>query len=267
MTGSRRAPPVLMEAAAGVVTLTLSRPHKRNALSSAMVEELSRLLTLVGDDPCVRVVALRGAGPDFCAGADLAEIAASQDQGPDVGLADARRLGEVFVKIRRLAQPVVGVVTGRALGGGCGLATACDIVLAHEDATFGYPEVHLGFVPALVMVVLKRKAGEAAAFEMVVRGERIDAAEAAFRGLVTRVLPDESFEPGVHAYLAEFATRPPVAVALTKRLFHGLDGAAFEDAIARGCEVNAIARLTEECREGVRRFLDKRRDTDDGRDV
>ena len=231
-------------------------------------EELSRLLTLVGDDPGVRVVALRGAGPDFCAGADLAEIAASQDQGPDVGLADARRLGEVFVKIRRLAQPVVGVVTGRALGGGCGLATACDIVLAHEDATFGYPEVHLGFVPALVMVVLKRKAGEAAALEMVVRWRRGSTRpEAAFRGLVTRVLPDESFESGVHAYLAELATRPPVAVALTKRLFHGLDGAAFEDAIARGCEVNAIARLTEECREGVRRFLDKRRDTDDGRDA
>ena len=255
MNGSGGNSLVLLEAGAGVATLTLNRPHKRNALSSAMVAAFSRRLAQVGDDPEVRVIALRGAGGDFCAGADLTEIAASQREGAEAGLADARRLGEVFIGIRRIEKPVVAVVRGRALGGGCGLATACDIVLAHPDATFAYPEVHLGFVPALVMAVLRRKAGEAAAFELVIRGHRLGAAEAAAMGLVTRVIPGEDFDSAARAYLRDLATRPPDAIALTKRLFHGLDGAAFEDAVARGAEVNAVARFTRECRDGVRGFL------------
>ena len=230
---------------AGVAHVTLNRPRKRNALSVGLVTELSGILARIAGDHDVRVVALGGAGPDFCAGADLAEVAASE----------ARELGNVLAKIRRLPQPVAAVVRGRALGGGCGLAAACDIVLAHEAATFGFPEVRLGFVPALVMAVLKRKVGEAAAFDLVVRGHRVGAAEAAGLGLITRVVSAESFGAEVRAYLAELATRPPLAVRMTKELFHGLDGAAFEEALARGAEVNAVARLTDECRDGVRRFL------------
>ena len=162
------------------------------------------------------------------------------------------------MRIRGIERPVVAIVQGRALGGGCGLATACDIVLAHENAVFGYPEVHLGFVPALVMAPLRRKVREAAAFELVARGHRIGAAEAADLGLATRVLPEEVFDSAAAEYLRELASRPATAVALAKRLFHGLEGVAFEDAIARGAEVNAMARLTEECREGVKRFLNRR---------
>lgn len=243
----------------GVTTLVLNRAGKRNALSAEMVAQLSSRLAEVGRDPAVRVVALRGAGEDFCAGADLAELAASRGQGPEEGLADAGRLGEVFVRIRRLSRPVVSVVTGRALGGGCGLATACDLVLAHEDAVFGYPEVHLGFVPALVMSILRRKAGEAIALELLLRGDRVGAAEARSAGLVTRVVENGRFEAEVAEYLSDLAARPPTAVALTKRLFHGLDGIGFEDAVERGAEVNAIARLTEDCREGVEGFLRRRR--------
>ena len=246
---------VLMETVAGVATLTLNRPRKRNALSSAMVDALSRRLAEAGDDDEVRVVGLRGAGADFCAGADLAEIAASQGEGVEAGLADARALGDVFIGIRRMGKPVVAVVRGRALGGGCGLATACDIVVAHPDATFAYPEVHLGFVPAVVMVVLRRRVGEAAAFELVLRGRRIGAREAVTLGLATRVIPGEDFDAAVDTYLLDLASRPPTAAALTKRLFHGLGGTAFEDDIARGAEVNAVARLTRECRDGVRDFL------------
>lgn len=249
---------VLVETAAGVAALTLNRPRKRNALSTAMVAALSRRLAEAGDDPGVRVVALRGAGGDFCAGADLAEIAASQSKGVEAGLADARALGGVFVGIRRMEKPVVAVVRGRALGGGCGLAMACDIVLAHPEATFAYPEVHLGFVPALVMAVLRRRVGEAAAIELVVRGHRVGAKEATTLGLATRVMPGRGFESEVAEYLRDLANRPPGAVARTKRLFHSLDPAAFEDDIARGAEVNAAARLTRECRDGVRDFLRRR---------
>ena len=243
----------------GVATLVLNRPEKRNALGGALVEELARLLDKVGEDTDVRVVALRGTGRDFCAGADLGEIAASQARGPEAGLADAQRLGDVFVRIRRLPHPVVAVVTGRALGGGCGLATACDLILAHQDASFGYPEVHLGFVPALVMSILRRKVGESTAFELLLRGRGITADESASIGLVNQVIPDQAFESTVEEYLAALATRPPTAVALTKRLFYGLEGVGIEDAIARGAEVNAMARLTEDCRRGVSNFLARRK--------
>lgn len=243
----------------GVATLVLNRPEKRNALAAAMVEELMRLLAEAGADPSVRVIALRGRGRDFCAGADLGEIATSQTQGPEAGLADAQRLGEVFVKIRRLPQPVVAVVKGRALGGGCGLATACDLVVAHEDASLGYPEVHLGFVPALVMSILKRKVGDSAAFELLLRGRGITAGESASIGLVNQVIPGDVFEDRVEEYLAALATRPATAVALTKRLFYGIEGVPIEDAIARGAEVNALARSTEDCKRGVASFLARRR--------
>ena len=251
---------VVCETRGGVATLTLNRPRKRNALSSGLVAELSEALTRAAADPEVRVVALRGAGPDFCAGADLSEIAASQQEGPEAGLADARRLGEVFVRIRRMDRPVVALVRGRALGGGCGLASACDIVLALEGAIFGYPEVHLGFVPALAMAPLRRKVGESAALELVMRGHRIGGAEAVALGLATRVLPGDDFEAAADEYLRELASRPATAITLAKRLFHGLDGVAFEEAIARGAEINAMARLTTECRDGVKRFLDRKGD-------
>lgn len=260
MSGPGRESLVVCETRGGVATLMLNRPHKRNALSSGLVAELSEALARAGADPEVRVVALRGAGSDFCAGADLFEIAASQQEGPEAGLADARQLGKVFVRIRRMDRPLVALVRGRALGGGCGLASACDIVLAHEGAIFGYPEVHLGFVPALVMAPLRSKVGEAAAVELVMRGHRIGAAEAVGLGLATRVLPGDDFDVAADEYLRELASRPATAIALAKRLFHGLDGVAFEDAIARGAEINAMARLTEDCRAGVRRFMDRKGD-------
>ena len=249
---------VRRDSADGVRTLVLNRPAKRNALSAGMVLQLSQNLSDAAADPDVRVVAIRGEGPDFCAGADLSELAASQTLGPEEGLADAGRLGELFVRIRRLPRPVVAVVTGRALGGGCGLATACDLVVARQDAVFGYPEVHLGFVPALVMSILRRKVGESVALELLLRGHRIGADRAGSAGLVNQVVEGAGFEPAVAEYLSDLAARPPTAVALTKRLFHGLDGAGFEDSIARGAEVNALARMTGDCRDGVQEFLRRR---------
>jgi methylglutaconyl-CoA hydratase len=133
-------------------------------------------------------------------------------------------------------------------------------VLAHEGAEVGYPEVQLGFVPAMVMAFLRRKVPEARAFELAVRGDRISAAEAHAIGLVNRVYPAASFEADVEGYLSSLAVRPPSAVSLTKRLLYGLDLVSIEDGVARGAEVNAFARLTEACKEGVRRFLERSRE-------
>jgi methylglutaconyl-CoA hydratase len=244
-------------AEAGVATLTLDRPEKRNALNAALVEALKQALARVEADERVRVIALTGAGSDFCSGADLAELERIAAMSPEENLEDARSLGALFAAMRSASKPIVGVVRGRALAGGCGLASACDLVLAHEDAEFGYPEVHLGFVPALVMTILRRKVGESVAFELVTRGNRFGADEAHRIGLVNRVLADASFDAEVERYLLSLAQKPPSAISMTKRLLYELDALDFEAGLERAAHVNTEARMTDACREGVRRFLDK----------
>jgi methylglutaconyl-CoA hydratase len=252
---------ILLEAstADGVRTLTLNRPEKRNALNRALVDALGQSLSRAREDDRVRVVALRGAGRDFCSGADLEELEKITQMGPEESLEDARALGAVFTLLRTMPKPAVAVVHGRALAGGCGLATACDVVLADEDARFGYPEVHLGFVPAMVMAILRRKVGESRAFDLVTRGHRLDARAAHELGLVTRVFPSPSFEAESIRHLSELAHMPAPALALTKGLLYDLDELAFEEGIEHAAHVNVKARLTEECQEGVRRFLDRSR--------
>ena len=173
-------------------------------------------------------------------------------------LEDAESLGELFLLIRRMDTPVVALVHGRALAGGCGLATACDLVLASSNASFGYPEVRLGFVPAMVMAILRRSVGEKRAFEMISLGESIDAERASAIGLVNRVIPADEFDEGADEFLADLSSRSASAVSLGKRLLYQIDGASFEAAIRAGAHVNALARLTDDCREGVGRFLDRR---------
>lgn len=241
----------------GVLHLTLNRPEKRNALNGALVEALSQELDEAAGNDQVRVVVLRGNGPDFCSGADLAELEAVAGMGPERSLMDADRMGRLFTAMRRFPRPIVAAVHGRALAGGCGLATACDLILARDDARFGFPEVHLGFVPAMVMTLLRRKVVEGQAFELVTMGHRVDAAEAYRIGLVNRVLPSEFFGVEVAAFVRELAARPASAVELTKRLLYGLDGVSVEEGIARGAEVNSLARSTEACQAGVRAFLQR----------
>lgn len=244
----------------GVARFVLNRPEKRNALDDAMVAALHAAIDDAERDPNVRVIAIAGAGSDFCAGADLAQLERIAE-GADVltNLDDAEALGALFVRMRRAPLPVVAVVQGSAIAGGAGLATACDVILASEDAVFGYPEVQLGFVPAMVMALLRRTLGEKRAFELVARGERITAQQAYDVGLVNQVYGRDSFVEETNAYLHGFTKRSASAVRLTKRLLYGMDGLSFEEAIARGAEVNVLARSTEDTRQGVRDFLVRRK--------
>jgi methylglutaconyl-CoA hydratase len=250
---------LLWSEAEGVLTLTLNRPEKRNALNGPLVGALKDALTRAAAEPSVRVVALRGAGNDFCAGADLAELERFAEVSAEENLADARALGALFAGMRALPKPIVAVVTGRALAGGCGLATACDLVLARAGAELGYPEVHLGFVPAMVMAILRRKIPEGKAFELVARGHRVPAHEAREMGLVNHVFPEATFEEEVSRFLADLAARPATALALIKALLYELGDLDFAAGVERGAQVNVEARMTEACRDGVRRFLDRNR--------
>ena len=246
---------VLSSLDGGVLTITLNRANKRNALDAPMVDGLHSALERADLDAEVRVVGLRGAGRDFCAGADLQELLDSANLSPDENRANAQRLGDVFIRIRALAKPVVAVVHGHAFGGGCGLATACDSVLAHADAQFGYPEIGRGFVPAMVMTILRRVGSEKWAFDLVSTGRVLSAHEAWELGLVSRVIPSARFEAETGDVLRRLAATSASALALTKRLFYELDGRSFSDGIALGADVNAVARTTPDFRKAIEAFL------------
>lgn len=247
-----------------IARIVLNRPEKRNALDGALVEKVGTELAEAAADVRVRVVVLTGAGPDFCSGADLAELRAIAGNGPLENMASARAIGNLFLAIRRHRCPVVAAVRGRALAGGCGLATACDMVLATESAQFGYPEVNIGFVPAMVMALLRRQVAEKRAFELLTLGGVIGAREAMSIGLVNAVFADSSFDDDANGWVDRLARKPPATVAMTKSLLYHGDGLSFEAAIEAGVYANALARTTEECKKGVAQFLESRHQSDPG---
>jgi len=207
----------------------------------------------------VRVVLLAAEGADFCAGADLTALFALLDASASEQLKDAEALGDVFRVMREMPQVVVAAVRGRALAGGAGLATACDIVVAEEGARFGYPEVRVGFVAAMVMALLRRQIGEKRAFELVATGRQVPAREALELGLVSRVVDPAELESAVEQLVSELSAMPAHALRTTKQLFYSLDATNFEDGIAEAVRVNVEARSTAEFREGVRRFAPGRK--------
>ncbi len=240
-----------------VLTVTLNRPEKRNAIDTPMIDALLLMLERADLDGAVRVVALRGAGTDFCAGMDLNELLASADRTVEENRQAALHFAELFLRMRQVPKPIVAVVHGRALAGGCGLATACDIVLAAESAQFGYPEVQRGFVPAIVMTLLKRTAGEKVAFDLAATGRTVTASEAAGLGLVSRVYEDSDFEEQAGEVLRALATSSASALAFTKQQFYQLDGMSFEDGVRLGADVNAVSRATPDFRAALQAFLNK----------
>ena len=240
-----------------VARITLNRPEKRNALNDAVIAGLKQALKDAAADKSVRVVVISGAGKDFCSGADLSALQKIAEASVAENAEDARSLLELFLLIRQVQVPVVAAVTGRALAGGCGLATACDIVLASASARFGYPEVKIGFVPAMVMAILRRNVSEKRAFELITRGAEISAEHAREFGLVNQVFSDETFEADVNKYVDEFEKMSASAISLTKTLLYQMDGLALPEALETGADVNVIARLTDDCQTQIAKFLQK----------
>ncbi|PYO43615.1 MAG: hypothetical protein DMD33_05310 [Gemmatimonadetes bacterium] len=248
---------VLVALEGGVLTATLNRPDKKNAIDTPMIDALLQALEQADLDAAVRVMALRGAGTDFCAGMDLHELLASADKSVEENRRAALHFAEIFLRMRRVPKPIVAVVRGRALAGGCGLATACDLVLAAESAKFGYPEVQRGFVPAIVMTLLKRAVGEKVAFDLAATGRILEAPEAAGLGLVSRVYEDSDFDDQVSEVLHALAAASASALAFTKQQFYQLDGLPFDDGLRLGADVNAVSRTTPDFRAALQAFLKK----------
>ncbi len=236
--------------------IAINRPEKRNALTAEMIAALREALQRGAADSSVRVLLIRGTGKDFCAGLDLSEVLKSAEN-EEEALASARNLGALYIAMRRHPKPIVAAVQGRALGGGAGIATASDLILAAESAQIGYPEVKLGFIPAIVTTMLRRAVNERLAMELALTGEPVGALRAYATGLINRVFPDAEFETGVEHYVAALSEQSATAMRLSKQILYQTDGIGFEQSIEAGVQANIQARATEDFKRGVERFLNK----------
>jgi methylglutaconyl-CoA hydratase len=245
---------VRVERQGAIGRVVLARPERRNSLDREMAEEIFEAVGRLDSDSNVRIVHLLADGEDFCVGSDVAALGRMLDASPDEHRQDAEAFGRVVLGMRALMKPVVCSVHGRALSTGVGLALASDIVLAHADAEFGFTEVRIGFVPALLMPMLRRAVGEKRAADLVLTGRIIAAEEAEQVGLVSRVIPAAAFDADVDAVLAGLALLSPTSLALTKWLHYKLDALSFEDGIAAGVVTNVEARATEDFRDAIRRL-------------
>ena len=241
-----------------VATIALTRPEKRNAISSQMISDLLGALDQAEASPA-RVVILTGSGKAFCAGMDLDELKAlAAAHSPARHLEDARRIAKLFYRLYSVPKPVIAAVNGAAIAGGCGLATLADITISAPEAKFGYTEVRIGFVPALVAVFLRRQVGEKHARELLLTGKIIDAAEAVRIGLVNEIAAEGGLMRRAHEMAETILKCSPSSVLQTKRLFHTRDEKSLRAELELAIEANAEIRATGDFREGLAAFLEKR---------
>lgn len=240
-----------------IATITLNRPEKRNAISSEMIAELLSALDAVDAGPS-RVVILTGAGKAFCSGMDLEALKALAAQSPAEQLEDARRLAQMCRRIWSFPKPTIAAVTGHAIAGGCGVATLCDFTIAVPEAKFGYPEVRIGFLPAVVSIFLVRQIGEKQARDLLFTGKTIDAAEAHRLGMVTQIVPAEGLMKAVEELAATLLAASPASLRMTKKLLCDFAAPEIDRELELAIAESARIRSTQDFREGLSSFLEKR---------
>jgi methylglutaconyl-CoA hydratase len=243
----------------GVLTLIMNRPEKRNALNPAMMDELTRALESAAGDAACQVILLTGAGEAFCAGLDLEHLETLSAKTPEEHRADSVRIARLLRTLYDSPKPTIAAVNGAAIAGGMGLATICDFTLAVPEAKFGYTEVKIGFIPAIVSAFLRGQIGDKHARDLLLTGRLIKAQEALEMGLVTQIFAERDLMCEARVLAKRLLCNSPAAMQATKRLLsehahHHLD-AEIEAAI----KANVEARATEDFKEGVRAFLEKRR--------
>ena len=245
--------------AAGATTVvTLNRPDVRNAFNEDMIAGLTQFAEGVPADGSVRAVVIRGAGPVFSAGADVQWMSKMVGYSREENLADAQRAAQMFLALDRIPVPVIGRIHGAALGGGSGLAAICDVVIAADNAVFGFTEVVLGILPAMISPYVVRKIGPSAARELCLTGARFDAGRAKEIGLVHTVVPEAELDRAVDTQLALFRKAAPSAIAATKRLLAEVHGKRPADVLGLTVDNIANQRVSPEGQEGLKAFLEKR---------
>jgi methylglutaconyl-CoA hydratase len=238
--------------------VTLNRPEKRNALNEDLIRSLSLAFTKASKDEAVKLIILRANGEAFCSGADLAYHQKLQNFSFDDNLADSTRLKDLFLQIYTLNKVVIVQVEGHAIAGGCGLATVCDFIFAVPEAKFGYTEVKIGFIPAIVMVFLIRKIGDQKARQLLLSGSLIGAEEASSLGLVTHLSDKQAISNDVLDFAKKLIqSNSTQAMTSTKRMIAEVQSLPLEEALRYAARMNADARGTEDCKKGIASFLNK----------
>jgi methylglutaconyl-CoA hydratase len=241
-----------------ILSITLNRPQRRNALTSAMIHELTLALR-TAEDSQAGIVVLRGAGEHFCSGLDLSELRAMAGRSLEEHRLDSMNIAELFRTLYSLSLPSIAVVRGAALAGGMGMATLCDFTLASEEARFGYTEVKIGFVPAIVSSFLLLQVGEKQARDLLLSGRIIEAAEAHTIGLITRVVPAANLDAAVSELVTSLLANSPCSMRATKHLLHRQEIERLSRNLRAAVNTNAELRATDDFREGIAAFLEKRK--------
>lgn len=256
--------PVLVESLGSLKILTLNDPDRANPLSADLVRALTAGLRAAGDDPDVRAVILAGAGRHFSAGADLASLQQIvEGSDPEVLRRDSEELRELFELLLGHPKLTIAAVHGAAIGGGCGLATACDVVVAEPRARFAYTEITIGYVPALVLTFLTRRVPGHVARRMLLDPERIDGARAVELGVADELVDDgDALQRARELALTMARKGSPAAIAATKKLLNETVGMEWREALKHAAEVNASHRMHPECVRGVKTFLEQKRTPD-----
>lgn len=249
---------ILTESVNGVKTITLNRPDKRNALSPALIDELTQALKEAEVCDC-GVVILTGKGPAFCAGLDLEHLETMTARTPEENRRDSENMAHVLRTLYDFPKPVIAAVNGPAIAGGMGLATIADFTLAVPEAKFGYTEVRIGFIPAIVASFLLRQVGEKRTRELLLTGKLLKAQEAMNLGLVTQLVPCEELMKTAHALAQTLLLNSPQAMQAVKRLLAKHSKRRLDEELEDAIEANAEQRSTEDFKEGVQAFLQRRR--------
>src|SRR5450432_872751 len=242
---------------AGIATVTFNRPDKRNAISFELLNELLAAFDEVEASPA-QILILTGAGKAFCAGLDLEELKSLLGKTPVENLADSERIARVFRRLYDFTKPTIAAVNGAAIAGGTGLATMCDFTLAIPEAKFGYTEVRIGFVPAIVSSILVWQVGHKIARDLLLSGRLFDSSEAHRYGLVNEIVEPEQLIARARELAAQLMENSPSSLVATKRLINGFIGPQLDQQIAAAIEDNARIRMTADFREGIVSFLEKR---------
>ena len=250
--------PVLYELQDRIATITLNRPEKRNAISTEMIQELLPALHECDLSPA-RVVIITGAGKAFCSGMDLDALKTISAQTGAENAADSRRMAAMFRHLYDFPKPLIAAVNGPAIAGGCGIATLCDFTLAVPEARFGYTEVRIGFIPALVSVFLRRQIGEKRARDLLLTGRIFDAEEALRLGLVNAIVEPEKLMDAARELAASLLANSPTSLHRTKMLLAGCAKEQLDREIELAVQENASIRATQDFSEGVSSFLEKRK--------
>jgi methylglutaconyl-CoA hydratase len=242
----------------GAVTIiTLNRPDKRNAISTQMIEDLLAALAEIEASPAHAAI-ITGAGKAFCSGMDLDALRGLAQQTPAQNLEDSQRMARMFRRIWAFPKPIIAAVNGPAIAGGCGIATLCDFTLAVPEAKFGYAEVRIGFIPAIVSVFLIRQIGEKRARDLLLTGRILGAEEARQLGLVNQIVEPERLMDTARTFAASLLESSPTSLSRTKRLITDIAAAEVDRALERAIVENAGIRATIDFREGLSSFLEKR---------